>query len=569
MRHINFFVFLCFLTYFVSCKQQKKYIKHKGKKGETAKPIVDKPKGKVKDFEDLNKPIEKKPKVKITTHRPIKKVPKKNLKPKAKVVVADKPKKEKGKKSGENKKLIEIEKLKKNFVVHEIVKGDNFYRLTRLYNVFKKTLIELNPYLTKGLKVGQFIKIRPVIKKVEKIEEKVYQDELQNDITIKATILLPFKAKNIDSLTAREIFTKSKLANIVTEFYLGAESAIDSLRNQGVKIDLKVIDTEKNSTKIDLILSEHNLNDNDVIIGPLYSEEAKVVANNIRKPVVFPIYSKNQHTFPARIIKTAPEKNIFRSKLISYINSNYTDGKIILVGDGNPRSNNSNEIIKKTLEKNELIIKKTLEKKDSIVEKPYEEFNELDIEESLEVVDTIPVINELTPEEGFIAKKRFLNILKPNTNNWVILTSDSRVLVADAINSLISLPDSTSVRVFTYNKGKAFDKIDNLKLAKVNLTYVSDEFVDNTSSASYSFNRQYYNKNNTLPSYHAMRGFDVVYDILIRLASGNSLKSTFKKGTSYRVKSKFEYTKNRYKGLENKGLFIIQYNEDLSLTRLE
>ncbi|MEN8965837.1 MAG: hypothetical protein ABF250_07610, partial [Polaribacter sp.] len=125
------------------------------------------------------------------------------------------------------------------------------------------------------------------------------------------------------------------------------------------------------------------------------------------------------------------------------------------------------------------------------------------------------------------------------------------------------------VRVFTYNKEKAFDKISNLKLAKVNLTYVSDEYVNEESITTKLFNSQYFKKNNALPSFQATKGFDITYDVLMRLASGNSLEDTFKEGASYRVESKFDYYKNKSDVIENKGLFILKYNKDLSLTRLK
>jgi len=54
-----------------------------------------------------------------------------------------------------------------------------------------------------------------------------------------------------------------------------------------------------------------------------------------------------------------------------------------------------------------------------------------------------------------------------------------------------------------------------------------------------------------LPSFYATKGFDITYDILIRLASGNDLNTTFKEGASYRVESKFDYA-NEPKGISRK-----------------
>jgi len=133
-------------------------------------------------------------------------------------------------------------------------------------------------------------------------------------------------------------------------------------------------------------------------------------------------------------------------------------------------------------------------------------------------------------------------------------------------NSLISLPEETTAKVFTFDKGSVYNKIDNRKLAKIGFTYVSEEFTDENSLYSRVFRKQYLKKNKALPSFYATKGFDVTYDILVRLASGNDLKATFNQGASARVETKFDY---RTSNTENQGLFIIQYNEDLTLTKLK
>lgn len=425
--------------------------------------------------------------------------------------------------------------LKKDFVIYEVKKGDTFYSLTRFYNVSQEELIVLNPELSEGLKTGQVIKIK-AIEEGEVVENSIYEDFIEEDISLKVAMLLPFKANEFDSISHKNIFNKSALANYVTDFYLGAEIAVDSLRKQGVKIELNVFDTQKNSTKIRQILSENDLNSNDVIIGPLYSEEAEIVADKVKVPVVFPVYSKKQSNFSSsKLIKTTPEKEVFREELVSFIKENFKKGNLIIVGDGKSSSNiSSSKII-----------------------------------QSLEAHDSISKVHLLKPNNGYINKERFLKILKPNQKNWIVLTTNDNVMVADALNSLISLPDSTKVKVFTADKGKAFDRIDNLKLAKIGFTYVSDEYVDEASHTTQLFNQQYYSKNKALPSFYATKGFDITYDILIRLASGEKLTATFNEGASYRVESKFDYNKKLLGITENKGLFIVQYNNDLSLTRLK
>ena len=533
MKHLKFFVFLCILTFTVSCGQQKKYVEYKVKEGESMRTIASNLDMKTRDLLRLNPDVARKPEANTVIIIPNKKM----IKTKEEVVkvIPEEVVEIESKEDINVAKNELIEELKKDFVVYEVKKGDTFYSLTRFYNVTQEEMIALNPELSEGLKVGQIIKIKS-IEEGEVSENHIYEDVIYEDASLKVALLLPFKTNENDTISSEDIFNKSRLANIVTDFYLGSEIAIDSLRNQGIKIEINVFDTQKNRSKIRTILSENNLNENDVIIGPLYSEEAEIVASEVNVPVVFPVYSKKQSRFSSsKLIKTSPNKKVFREELVTYIKDNFNNGNLIIVGDGKNNSNITTAHIKSTLE----------------------------------IHDSISKVHVLKPKKGYIAKQLFLDILKPNMKNWVVMTSNDNVIVADAINSLISLPDSTNVQVFTFDKGKVFDKIDNLKLAKIGFTYVSDEYVDEASFSTKLFNKQYYSKNNAMPSFYATKGFDITYDILMRLASGKDLKATFKDGASFRVESKFDYNSKLFKSTDNNGLFIVKYNDDLSLSRLK
>ena len=57
MKHLKFFIFLCILTFTVSCGQQKRYIQYKVLKGETISTIADKLEMNAKDLQRLNPDI--------------------------------------------------------------------------------------------------------------------------------------------------------------------------------------------------------------------------------------------------------------------------------------------------------------------------------------------------------------------------------------------------------------------------------------------------------------------------------------------------------------------------------
>ena len=210
-------------------------------------------------------------------------------------------------------------------------------------------------------------------------------------------------------------------------------------------------------------------------------------------------------------------------------------------------------------------------------------------------------INEaliIYPNEGYIKKHFVINALKPDVGNWVILATDKRDISSDVINSLISLPveepeedeseeedekseeesdepemqilpEDTVIKVFGISKSSQFDKIDNNKLAKLGFTFTSDTFIDENSPEIQLFHSQYLEKNYAYPSYYATRGFDILFDIGMRLASGKKLKETFKQGVSYRLESKFEYSKSLFNISSNHGIYILKYTPDLTLTRIK
>ena len=151
MKYLKFIVFLCVLTFTVSCGQQKKYVDYKVKDGETMRMIAKKFDLKTSDLLRLNPDFGRKPGV-----NSIIVIPNRKMK-----ILGDAITNDALKDSIEKKESIRIEKeellaaLKKDFVVYEIKKGDTFYSLTRFYNVSQEEMIALNPFLLEGLKVGQ------------------------------------------------------------------------------------------------------------------------------------------------------------------------------------------------------------------------------------------------------------------------------------------------------------------------------------------------------------------------------------------------------------------------------
>ena len=553
MRELKIIIILFFVIA-TSCAQQKKYLSYTVKKGETLKIIAKRIGVKTKELIRLNPDTGRKPAPETLII-----IPNNEYKPPTANDILVKTNDSINTKDSTPVK----DTLVNTFVLHKVAKGDTYYSLTRAYNVSEEELKTLNPLLdTSGLQLDMLLKIKPI---EEENNFLIYKDTIQENSSLKLAMMLPFRAIEYDTIDAKDIFKNNRLANITTDIYLGASMAVDSLVKLGIDIELSVFDTGRKDTKLDSILAATDFSNTDVIIGPLYSEEVPKVAIRSSTPVVFPVYSKKQNSFKSsKIIKTFADREVHQEALIEHIYDNYGSENILIIGDSSTTSI-----------KNSNLIKSRLLLHDSI--------NEVQI---------------IYPNLGYIRKDYVINALKAEVGNWVILATDNRVISSDVINSLISLPveepeeddeeddeeeeeeesdepemqilpEDTVIKVFGIFKSTQFDRIDNNKLAKLGFTYTSDTFTEESSPEIQLFNQQYLSKNHVYPSYYATKGFDIVFDVGMRLASGNKLKQTFKNGTSFRLESKFDYTKDLFKTTSNKGIYILEYNSDLTINRLK
>ena len=553
MRELKIIIILFFVIA-TSCAQQKKYLSYTVKKGETLKIIAKRIGVKTKELIRLNPDTGRKPAPETLII-----IPNNEYKPPTANDILVKTNDTINTKDSTPVK----DTLVNTFVLHKVAKGDTYYSLTRAYNVSEEELKILNPLLdTSGLQLDMLLKIKPI---EEENNFLIYRDTIQENSSLKLAMMLPFRAVEYDTIDAKDIFKNNRLANITTDIYLGASMAVDSLVKLGIDIELSVFDTGRKDTKLDSILAVTDFSNTDVIIGPLYSEEVPKVVIRSSTPVVFPVYSKKQNSFKSsKIIKTFADREVHQEALIEHIYENYGSENILIIGDSSTTSI-----------KNSNLIKSRLLLHDSI--------NEVQI---------------IYPNLGYIRKDYVINALKAEVGNWVILATDNRVISSDVINSLISLPveepeeddeeddeeeeeeesdepemqilpEDTVIKVFGIFKSTQFDRIDNNKLAKLGFIYTSDTFTEESSPEIQLFNQQYLSKNHVYPSYYATKGFDIVFDVGMRLASGNKLKQTFKNGTSYRLESKFDYTKDLFKTTSNKGLYILEYTKDLTINRLK
>ncbi|MCK6618811.1 MAG: hypothetical protein L6Q51_14325 [Cyclobacteriaceae bacterium] len=85
------------------------------------------------------------------------------------------------------------------------------------------------------------------------------------------SVLFPFLINTLEPTPQR------KRNQFVLDLYEGMMLAVDTLAKQGVKISLRAYDTERNAEKIKELLTKEEVRNTDLIVGPLFQEENKLV----------------------------------------------------------------------------------------------------------------------------------------------------------------------------------------------------------------------------------------------------------------------------------------------------
>lgn len=85
------------------------------------------------------------------------------------------------------------------------------------------------------------------------------------------SVLMPFMVKTLSPNTDK------KRNQIIIDFYEGMQLAADTLKQQGVNIDLRAYDTEGKNEKIKSILEKEELASSDLLVGPFFPEENDAV----------------------------------------------------------------------------------------------------------------------------------------------------------------------------------------------------------------------------------------------------------------------------------------------------
>lgn len=210
------------------------------------------------------------------------------------------------------------------YTSHKVTRKETLYGISRTYNIDMETIKGVNPEIDfNKLKKGIILRIPtdawfasrtasvltqvvvPDSAKEELLPVFEYGDCSENSVLgrhvpIKVALLFPFGASEASrfyniadsSRVIHSLPTSASRGKVFFEFYSGMLLALDTLKKQGINVELSVFDISPDSLALKKVLENKSLVDADLIIGPALAQELPLLSEFSLKhqiPLVYPM----------------------------------------------------------------------------------------------------------------------------------------------------------------------------------------------------------------------------------------------------------------------------------------
>lgn len=435
--------------------------------------------------------------------------------------------------------------------MHKVERKETIFSISREYGITEEELIAANPELKKGkLKKGTFLFIpygkndkkqesesQPTTKELTNEEVFSQNEEMKKDIkTIKAAVMLPFMAGTSTNMDEQVR---------MVEYYEGFLMAVDSLKKQGVSIDLYTYDTKGREATLNSILSKKEMKNMDIIFGPAKAQDIDVLAtfadkNNIR--LVVPFAPKVDEVFKnPQIYQINTPQSYLYSEVYEHFTRKFSDSNVIFLNASNGDR-----------EKDEFIKGMKTELRNNGIS--YRDFTVTDnFYEITTVMDTL-------------------------RNNIFIPTSGKSTALVKILPQLTQIRrerPNYMMNLFGYPEWQTYTNDYLASFYEIDTYFYSSFYTNNLFPAAVHFTnsyRRWYSKDmaNIYPKY-GMLGYDTGYFFLKGLSKyGNKMEENLNSIQVTPIQTGFKFERvNNWGGFINRKVFFVHFSKDYELIKLD
>ena len=383
-----------------------------------------------------------------------------------------------------------------------------------------------------------------VIGATDKMEIPDYISEvvMPVDPFVKVALLLPFSAKDypvfVDTLVEKMPVQISARSEQFISFYEGVLLAVDSLKNQGYKVNLKVFDTERGAEKMYTMVDEIDRFHPDLIIGPVYGSVYKALMDDLTNkniPVIYPLSSRSEEfgVYPD-FIQVNPSMKALTVAMSDWLREEAEEANLVCLNlTGNEVSHSDLEDIR--------LFKEYMHRIGSM---NFYDWN-----------------TSAVPLDGLRLQ------LLPDRENIIILPTTKEAEVSKILPVLSALTDGYRITVVGFPEWQAFTSVDHETYFKLNTKIFTYSYVDNTTEPAKRFALKYRKYFYTEPNNLAYKAFDMsLYFIELAAKYRDRTLDALEFYPRNGDFSRFYFQKMEGQaGKENQGFYIVNFGSDYRL----
>lgn len=383
-----------------------------------------------------------------------------------------------------------------------------------------------------------------VIGATDKMEIPDYISEvvMPVDPFVKVALLLPFSAKDypvfVDTLVEKMPVQISARSEQFISFYEGVLLAVDSLKNQGYKVNLKVFDTERSAEKMYTMVDEIDRFHPDLIIGPVYGSVYKALMDDLTNkniPVIYPLSSRSEEfgVYPD-FIQVNPSMKALTVAMSDWLREEAEEANLVCLNlTGNEVSHSDLEDIR--------LFKEYMHRIGSM---NFYDWN-----------------TSAVPLDGLRLQ------LLPDRENIIILPTTKEAEVSKILPVLSALTDGYRITVVGFPEWQALTSVDHETYFKLNTKIFTYSYVDNTTEPAKRFALKYRKYFYTEPNNLAYKAFDMsLYFIELAAKYRDRTLDALEFYPRNGDFSRFYFQKMEGQaGKENQGFYIVNFGSDYRL----
>jgi len=486
---------------------------------------------------------------------------------------------------------IKIPKSKgeKDYIEHKPERRESLVKIAELYKVDYEDVARLNPRISRKAKKGQSVKIpveiekEPEINQEEKIELEtddeipyspcLFPEKYKNQ-TYNIALMLPLFLEEVDSIEVKKDITIEDISAIPSlrfmDFYAGFKMAVDSMKNQGMKINLFIYDVDNNPEKAESVIFSSELSSMHLIVGPFYGKIFPLFADFAKTyqiPIINPLSSRtevvNNNPFVFKV-KPSTKKQI--DVISKYIIDNYPGSNVLLIRGNKYKYRSENSYLRNTINKqrekhiyisNKIIceaIESQNKEKRSTQMLTENKLLKLEYFENIQTDSTwfSNLTKELVYHSDSVDKLNYN--LSRIRKNIVVAMGDNIVYVKDLMSQLNKLSIDHDITLIGLPEWIDYDVIETQQKLNLNLHCFTSFLVDYSDEHVKTWIKQFREKYNTEPSAgnYAFDGFDIGWYFTNALyQSGPEFSSCLNYLNIDLIHTMFKFKQEGYNGYEN------------------